>query len=358
MSPRQAGLLAALAAIWGGSYLLIKYALEDFSAPVIVWARVAIAALVLLAALRITAGPGAARAALADMRARPGTAILLASLAVAVPFTLITLGELTVPSGLTAVLISPAALFVAMFAPFIDVSERIDRAQAVGMLMGLGGVALVVGVESVQTVGEFLGALAMVGAAICYALSSFVVKRRYGRLTSMQTSFVSLTTTSLLTLPPALATLPGEAPGLRAVASVAVLGAAGTALAFVIFYKLINEVGAGKASLVSYLAPGVALFYGAILLDEAITPAAVAGLVLILAGVALATGGRGVRLPETLASRLPWTSPSRPPSRSSATSSAPGSRPTTPGASLRATPSRSSSAAPGSDCSTSAAGRG
>ena len=71
--------------------------------------------------------------------------------------------------------------------------------------------------------------------------------------------------------------------------SVLVLGAVGTALAFVIFYKLINEVGAGRASLVSYLAPGVALFYGALLLDEAITAAAIAGLVLILAGVALAS---------------------------------------------------------------------
>jgi drug/metabolite transporter (DMT)-like permease len=72
---------------------------------------------------------------------------------------------------------------------------------------------------------------------------------------------------------------------------VVVLGAVGTALAFVIFYKLINEAGAGKASLVSYLAPGVALFYGALLLDEAITLAAVLGLVLILAGVALASRG-------------------------------------------------------------------
>ena len=93
----------------------------------------------------------------------------------------------------------------------------------------------------------------------------------------------------MLTLPFALATVPAEAPGARAVLSVVVLGAIGTALAFVIFYKLINEIGAGRASLVSYLAPGVALFYGALLLDETITAAAIAGLVLILGGVALAS---------------------------------------------------------------------
>ena len=287
MTPRQIWLLAALSAIWGGSYLLIKYALEDFSAPMIVWARTAIAALVLLVALR-----GAARGALADMRRRPGWAVVLGGVAVVAPFLLITFGELEVPSGLTAVLISPAALFVALLAPFIDPSERIDRRQGVGMVIGLAGVALVVGVESIHSLWQFLGAMAMVAAAVSYALSGFVVKGRYKRLTSMQTSLVSLSVAAIVTLPPAAATVPAETPGLRAVAALVVLGAVGTALAFVIFYKLIAEVGAGRASLVSYLAPGVALFYGAVFLDEPITVAAIGGLALILGGVALASRPR------------------------------------------------------------------
>src|SRR5918995_129058 len=231
MSPRHIGLLAALSAIWGGSYLLIKYALEDFSAP----------------------------------------------------------------------MISPAALFVALFAPFIDPSERIDRRQGIGMLIGLAGVALVVGVESISTLAQFLGALAMVAAAAFYALGGFVVKRRYGRLTSIQASFVSISAASLWTLPAALATAPTETPGLGAVAAVGGLGVIATALAFVIFYTLIAEVGAGRAALVSYLAPGVALFYGATFLDEAITPAAIAGLVLILGGVALASRPRREQVPEPVA---------------------------------------------------------
>ncbi len=258
MTPRQIGLLAALASIWGGSYLLIKYALEDLSAPMIVWARTALAALVLLIAMG-----GAARGAFADIRRRPGWAITLGAVSVAVPFSLITFGEHEVPSGLTAVLISPAALFVALLAPILDVSERIERRQAIGLLAGLAGVALVVGVESIHTLGQFLGAMAMLGAALFYALGGFVVKKRYGRLTSMQTSFVSISVASIIMLPPAVATAPSEMPGLGAIASVIALGVVGTALAFVIFYKLIAEVGAGRASLVSYLAPGVALFYGA-----------------------------------------------------------------------------------------------
>jgi drug/metabolite transporter (DMT)-like permease len=150
----------------------------------------------------------------------------------------------------------------------------------------------VVGVESISTVAQFLGALAMVAAAAFYALGGFVVKRRYGRLTSVQASFVSISVASVLTLPSAIGTAPTETPGLGAVAAVVALGAVGTALAFVIFYKLIAEAGAGRASLVSYLAPGVALFYGAVFLDEAITVAAIVGLVLILAGVAIASRPR------------------------------------------------------------------
>jgi drug/metabolite transporter (DMT)-like permease len=292
VTPRTVGLLAALSAIWGGSYLLIKYALEDLSAPAIVWSRVFVGALVLLLALRLTGGPRAVHGVARDVRARPGSAVLLGAVAVAVPFTLITLGELEVPSGLTAVLISPASLFVGLFAPFLDPTERIDRVRGLGMLMGLAGVALVVGVESVHSLGQFLGALAMVGAAMCYALSSFVVKGRYGHLSSMQTSLISVGSASLLTLPLAVVFAPSSLPGVRAALAVLALGAIGTALGFVIFYRLIAEVGAGRASLVSYLAPGVALVYGALLLGEQITPAAIAGLVLILGGVALASRSR------------------------------------------------------------------
>jgi drug/metabolite transporter (DMT)-like permease len=96
----------------------------------------------------------------------------------------------------------------------------------------------------------------------------------------------------MVTLPVAVATAHHDAPGLRAVLAVAGLGVLGTAAAFVIFYALIGEIGAGRASLVSYLAPGVALAYGAALLDERITAAAIGGLALILAGVALAARAR------------------------------------------------------------------
>src|SRR4051795_10173861 len=152
MSARHTGLLAALSAIWGGSYLLIKYALDGYSAAMIVSARCLLASAV-LAALG-AAGPG-----LRDLRARPKWALILGVTAVTAPFLLITFGEHVVPTGLTAVLISPASLFVAVLAPFILPAESIDSRQAVGVLLGFVGVVVVVGVESLHTLSQFLGAL-------------------------------------------------------------------------------------------------------------------------------------------------------------------------------------------------------
>jgi uncharacterized membrane protein len=179
VAPRHSGLLAALAAIWGGSYLLIKYGLEDLEPAMIVWLRCALAAVVLYVYLRVSRGGTDARRALADLRARPKQAAILAGISVALPFLLITFGELEVPSGLTAVLIAPASLFVAAFAPFIDASEKVARRAVGGMLLALAGVALLIGIESVHSLGEFLGSLAILGSAACYALGSFVVKGRY-----------------------------------------------------------------------------------------------------------------------------------------------------------------------------------
>jgi drug/metabolite transporter (DMT)-like permease len=293
MSARHATLLTALAAIWGGSYLLIKYALDGFSAAAIVSARSLLASAVLFAILR---SRGLAGQTIADLRRRPKWALILGVTAVAAPFLLITFGEHVVPSGLTAVLISPTSLFVALLAPFILPSESIDRRQGAGMLLGFAGVALVVGVESVSSLEQFLGALAMIGAAFFYGLSSFVVKGRYGSLAAVQTSWISVTVAGVLTLPAGIVTTPGHTPTLGAAAALVGLAVVGTALAFMIFYELINGVGPARAALVSYLAPGVALFYGAIFLDETVTMAAIAGLVLILGGVAIASRAKRVKL--------------------------------------------------------------
>src|SRR3954447_5453068 len=260
----------------------------------IVSARSLLASLVLFVVMRST---GVAAGALADLRARPKWAVILSVTAVTAPFLLITFGEHVVPSGLTAVLISPASLFIAILAPFILPSESIDRRQAVGVALGFAGVVLVVGVESVSSLSQFLGAMAMIGGALFYGLSSFVVKGRYGSLAAIQTSWISVTVAGVMTLPLGIATTPGHTPTLGSTGALVALGVIGTAVAFVVYYDLIAAVGAARAALVSYLAPGVALFYGAIFLDEAITAAAVAGLIFILGGVAIASRPKRVAAP-------------------------------------------------------------
>ena len=290
MTPRQAGLLGGLALVWGSSYLLIKYALESFSPGEIVFLRCAVAAVTLALVIRLQ--DGAARAALSRTWELRRRVILLGLVQIGCPFLLISFGELEISSGLTGVLLAPTPLFVALLALVLDRSERVSRAQAVGLVAGIGGVALVVGVEAISTLGEFLGAMAVIGASFGYALGSFIVKRWFADIPSEATSLGAVATAAVITLPIAAATMTGEVPGGRAIAAIVVLGVVGTALAFVIMYRLIAEIGAGRANLVSYLIPPVSLAYGVLLLGESFTVAAFAGLALILAGVAVASRPR------------------------------------------------------------------
>jgi drug/metabolite transporter (DMT)-like permease len=219
------------------------------------------------------------------------------ALAIAVPFMLIALGELTVPSGLAGVLASTTPIFVALFSPVLGYNTRINRRQGAGLIVGLIGVALVVGAHFVGSLGQLLGALAVLGAAASGGLSSFVVALQYKDkgIPASTTSFFSLSVGALLTLPVALITAPHELPGTRAVLAVIVLGLLCTALAFMLYYSLIDQIGEERASLATYLTLVFALFYGVLLLGESLTVAAVIGLVLIIVGAEITLRGAGNR---------------------------------------------------------------
>ena len=291
MTPRQIGLLVLLSALWGSMFLLVKYALMDFSAVEVAFFQAVIGAFGLFVVVNVQGGE--ARAKLGDILRRPGPALLLGALAIAVPFMLIALGELIVPSGLAGVLASMAPMFIALFAPLLDPSMEINRRQGAGLVVGLLGVGLVVGVHLVGSLGQFLGALALLGAAASGALSSFVVKVQYKDkgVPASTTSFFALSVASLLTLPIALITAPRELPGTRAVLAVIVLGLGCTALGYLLYYRLIDHVGEERATLANYLTPAFALFYGVLLLGETLTVWAVLGLILIIAGAEVTLRG-------------------------------------------------------------------
>jgi drug/metabolite transporter (DMT)-like permease len=274
-------------------FLLVKFALRDFSAVEVAFFQAVIGALGLFIIVNVQGGE--ARAKLGDILRRPGPALLLGALAIATPFMLIALGELTVPSGLAGVLASMAPMFIALFSPLLDPTMKINRRQGVGLVVGLLGVALVVGVHAVDTLAQFLGALALLSAAASGALSSFVVTLQYRDkgVPASTTSFFALSIGSLLTLPVALITAPHELPSIRAVLAVIMLGLGCTALGYMLYYKLIDNIGEERAALANYLTPAFALFYGVLLLGESLTVAAVIGLVLIIAGAEITLRGAG-----------------------------------------------------------------
>ena len=284
MTLRQIVKLVLLSAIWGSMFLLVKYALRDFSPMEVAFLQAAIGAIGLLVIVNVQGG--AARAKLGDILHRPGRALLLGLLAIAAPFVLITLGELVVPSGLAGVLASMAPIFIALFAPALDRQFEINRRQAGGLLVGVVGVALVVGAHLVGSLGQFFGALALLGAAASGALSSFVIALEYKDkgVTASTTSFFALSVGALLTLPLAIVTAPHDLPSIRAVLAVIALGLGCTALGYMLYYSLIDHIGGERAALANYLTPAFALFYGVVLLGEHLTIWAIIGLALIILG--------------------------------------------------------------------------
>jgi drug/metabolite transporter (DMT)-like permease len=277
MTLRQIGQLVLMSALWGAVFMLIKYALVDFSPVEVAFFQAAIGAVGLLAIVLFQGGR--ARAMMGDILRRPLPAILLGLLAIAVPFILISLGELSVPSGLAGVLVSSTPMFVAVFAPRFDRSVEINRIQAIGLIVGLVGVALVVGLQSVSSFGQLLGALAILGAAGSGAISSFIVKLQYRdrNVPPTTTTLFSLSVGAVLVAPFAAIPASGDAPGARAIIAVIILGLLCTALTFLLYYQLIAEMWEVRAAIGSYLTPIFALFYGVILLGEQLTITAVAG---------------------------------------------------------------------------------
>jgi drug/metabolite transporter (DMT)-like permease len=297
MDRRAWTLLIVLGAIWGASYLFIKIGIRDMSPWMVAWARIALAALVLV--------PLAARAGALRIARAPGLPwlFLLGAIQVAGPFVLIAAAEQEISSGLAGILVAAAPLFTALLAIRLDHDERSHGLRLIGILLGLAGVAVLLGVDVGGSTAELFGALAVLGAALGYAIGGFMVKARLASVPPIGiAAWVMITSTALL-LPVAILTAPAGVPGAGPVAAVSALGVVGTGVAFAIFYDLMSQVGPARTFLVTYLAPGFAVVYGALLLDEQVTLATLAGLALILAGSWLGGGGRlpvprRLRIPE------------------------------------------------------------
>jgi drug/metabolite transporter (DMT)-like permease len=272
-------------------YLFIKIAVDEISPSLVAWSRLALAAAVLL--------PVAWRlGALRGLRERWRILTLFAAVEMAVPWPLLGFGEIHVSSSLAAILVATVPLFVALLAMRFDHSERPTVTRLVGMLIGLTGVVALVGIDIGGQGDELLGALAILLVAFLYAIGPMIVKRRLSDVDPLGPVAASLGIAALLVTPFALAGLPDSVPSTDTFVSIAVLGLLCSALAFLLFFRLIAEIGPGRATVITYINPVVALALGVAVLDESVTAGVVVGLLLILAGSWLSTDGR---LPPGLA---------------------------------------------------------
>jgi drug/metabolite transporter (DMT)-like permease len=273
--------LLLLSAIWGSSYMFIKVGLRDFPSAALVDTRLVCAAAVLVTFVAVRGGIRRVRPAIA-----PGAFVGLVGMAI--PFLLITWGETHIDSGVAAVANSSVPIFVALLALRFAPSERSSGMRVAGLAIGLGGVAVVVGVHPSGGWWGVAGTLAVVLASLCYALSSLFLQRRLV-VGGPELAAASVSWGAVAMLPFALADLPGHV-GWKPLGSVVALGVVATGVATLIVNRLIAMHGSAKTMLVNYLLPGFALVYGVTLLGEPLTAAEVGGLALILAGVTLAAG--------------------------------------------------------------------
>ena len=300
MSPRAWAAFATVSTLWGVPYLFIKVAVDDGVPPgVVALARVVLGATVLLL-LAWRAGK------LEALRGRWKWLAVFGTVEFVIPWPLIGAGEQHVTSSLAAIIIAAAPLFVALLALRFDASERPDRKRLIGLLVGLSGVVALVGVDVAGKSNELLGALAILVAAFCYAVGPMVVKRHLADLDPRASMGGSLAVAAVLLVPVALADPPRAVPSLAASGSVVALGLFCTAAALVFYGLLIAEVGAGRAVVITYINPVVAVGLGVAILGEHPGAGAIAGLLLILAGSWLSTDGR---VPPSLAAavaRVGW----------------------------------------------------
>ena len=286
-------LIGTLAAVWGASYLFIKVAIDEIEPAPMMLLRVVLASLLLVPFLLVREGAGRA---VAQLRGAWKAGLILGLVNASVPFALIAWGEKYVDSGVAAIANATVPIFVVLLAIRFRPSERASGARLVGFLLGFVGVAVLAGAGPQGGWWAVAGTLAVVLASLSYAVGALYGGARTGDTAGPVLATASMLGAVLWLLPLGILQLPGEVPSWEALASVAALGVAGTALAQLILYRALRLHGSARTTLVTYLMPPTALLYGALLLDEPLTVGVIGGLALILGGVALGSGA--VRLPR------------------------------------------------------------
>ena len=289
MSLRGWVLFAAMCIIWGIPYLLIKVAVEGVSVPVLVLARTAIGALVLLPL-------ALSRPGWAPVRKHWKPVLVFAFFEMIAAWLLLSDAERHLTSSLTGLLIAASPIIAALLDRFTGGERRLGVIRIAGLGVGFAGVAVLAGPELAG--GSTWAVTEVLLVATCYAIAPLVAARYLTDVPTLQLTAACLGVAALVYSAPGVATWPSEMPSTRVLLAISALAVVCTALAFLVFFALIREVGATRALVFTYVNPAVALAAGVLVLNEPFTPWHVAGLALILTGSVFATR-RPVAAPAT-----------------------------------------------------------
>lgn len=280
MTRRGLALFGAMCVIWGIPYLLIRVAVRDLSPASLVLARTGIAALLLLPI-------AIARDELRPLVRHWPALLAFAGVEIALPWILLGDAEQEISSSLTALLIAAVPLIGAVIARTTGDRERLGRQSLLGLLIGLAGVGAIVGLNLEGAGAVPIGEVGLV--AVCYAVGPVILQRWLADLPPLGVIAASLGITTLVYLPIAAFSLPQEMPSAEVIWSVLGLAVVCTAIAFLLFFALIDEIGPVRATVITYVNPAVAAVLGVAVLDERFTLGMGVGFLLVLLGSVLAT---------------------------------------------------------------------
>jgi len=297
VSRRGLLLFAAMCVIWGIPYLLIRVAVGEVSPATLVFLRTAIAAVILLPLV-------VARGGLRPLAGRWLALVAFAAVEVALPWLMLSNAETHITSALAGLLVSAVPLVGVIIATALGNREHLGVASLSGLLLGLVGVVLIVGFDLRASSTVALGEMALV--VVGYAVGPAILSRYLSGVPSVTVIGAALALCAIAYAPVAFVQRPHELPGLSVIGAVAVLAVVCTALAFLLFFELIAEIGPVRATVITYVNPAVAAILGVTVLRESLTFGMGLGFLLVLAGSTLATRRR---VPAAAPSRVPEAQP-------------------------------------------------
>ena len=283
MKPRNLLELTLLAALWGGSFLFMRYAAPEFGAAPLIWLRVAIAALCLVPLLLL-------RKQGRILWKNVGALVIMGIFNTALPFVLIAWAMLSLTAGLASILNAATPIFTALMAA-LWLRDKLDASRALGLAVGFSGVLLLAADKAdFKPGGSGWAIVAMLLATASYGFSANLTKRYLSGVPALVNAAGSQLASTIVLLPFALWFWPAKMPGAMAWWAVIVLGIGCTALAFLMFFRLIATVGAARAVTVTFLIPLFGVLWGSLFLHETLNAGMLVGGCIVILGTALATG--------------------------------------------------------------------